>query len=618
MRPGRAPARGARPRALARLARARATTTTRSPRRSARSRPTSAWSSPSISSRSSSPPVATRASAAAFVEALVAGAADPDQRLVVVLAIRADFYGRCAEYPELSAQISANQRARRADAPRGAAPGDRAARPAGPGCGSSRGWSRRWSATSPTSPAACRCSPPPWSSSGSERERPHACATRAYERSGGVSGAVARLAERRLRAPERAAARARRAADAAAARRRRAAGAGRPQAGPALRARARARPGRRPGARGAHREPAADRRRGHGRGRPRGAASRVAAAARLARGRRRGPAPSPAPDPRRRASGETRGAIRPSSTAAPGSPRRSTGRPSHDPELNELEREFLDESRAASEREAERQRRDQSPPADAARRRRGAARRRSRRRSDRALRAPGRAQRGHRRRRPAARGPGAQPRTASTRRFASPTPASPSTTRVATRSSLLSTLLRSPAALGVLNGDGDPLTALALSPDGGTLAVGDDERHRDPLRHRDAGANRRLPGAGRGHWALAFDPGGDSLAIRAQQARASEGRTCRSSTRPRSGCAARSRSAAYPADPASGYYPRPLIYAPDGRSLIVELLQRRLEYTAPVFLRRFDARSGSPMGAAVRVAPGSSKIAADLDARTGA
>ena len=32
-----------------------------------------------------------------------------------MLAIRADFYGRCAEYRALSAQISANQRARRAD-----------------------------------------------------------------------------------------------------------------------------------------------------------------------------------------------------------------------------------------------------------------------------------------------------------------------------------------------------------------------------------------------------------------------------------------------------------------------------------------------------------------------
>ena len=46
---------------------------------------------------------------AAFAAALVAAADDPDQRVVVVLAIRADFYGRCAEHRALAAQISANQ-----------------------------------------------------------------------------------------------------------------------------------------------------------------------------------------------------------------------------------------------------------------------------------------------------------------------------------------------------------------------------------------------------------------------------------------------------------------------------------------------------------------------------
>ena len=45
----------------------------------------------------------------AFLDALVEGAADPDERLVVVLALRADFYGRCAEHAELSTLVSANQ-----------------------------------------------------------------------------------------------------------------------------------------------------------------------------------------------------------------------------------------------------------------------------------------------------------------------------------------------------------------------------------------------------------------------------------------------------------------------------------------------------------------------------
>jgi WD40 repeat protein len=44
----------------------------------------------------------------AFAEALAALAADADQRVLVVLGIRADFYGRCAEYAELATQMSAN------------------------------------------------------------------------------------------------------------------------------------------------------------------------------------------------------------------------------------------------------------------------------------------------------------------------------------------------------------------------------------------------------------------------------------------------------------------------------------------------------------------------------
>ncbi len=45
----------------------------------------------------------------AFFDALVEGAGESDKRLVVVLAIRADFYGRCAEHAELSTLVSANQ-----------------------------------------------------------------------------------------------------------------------------------------------------------------------------------------------------------------------------------------------------------------------------------------------------------------------------------------------------------------------------------------------------------------------------------------------------------------------------------------------------------------------------
>lgn len=46
---------------------------------------------------------------AAFVEALVACARDPHRRTIVILALRADFYDRCAEYSELARMLGSNQ-----------------------------------------------------------------------------------------------------------------------------------------------------------------------------------------------------------------------------------------------------------------------------------------------------------------------------------------------------------------------------------------------------------------------------------------------------------------------------------------------------------------------------
>ena len=80
---------------------------------------------------------------------------------------------------------------------------------------------------------------------------------------------------------------------------------------------------------------------------------------------------------------------------------------------------------------------------------------------------------GDRGRRPAARR--ARPRRdrASTARCCSPARASRSTTRVQTRGNLLAALLKSPAAIGVLRGDGERMLGVALSPDERTLAAGD-------------------------------------------------------------------------------------------------------------------------------------------------
>ena len=267
---------------------------------------------------------------------------------------------------------------------------------------------------------------------------------------------------------------------------------------------------------------------------------------------------------------------------------------SHDPELNELERAFLAESRAASEREAERQRRtnrrlrtllagvgvllaaavvagaialsqrqEANSAATTADARRLAAQSQSEERRDQALRLA----------------------TAGVALDDSP----------ATRSSLLSALVRDSPALGVLN-EPDTIYSAALSPDGRTLAT--DLGTFFDTQTRERIGEYRAPDV---TW-LGFDPRGGSLAIVGGENHghllvfdAATGRR-RSST----------RLGGYPADPGKPIWPT-ATYAPDGRSVIVEYA-RFSEDGDPVpaaethvFLRRFDPRTGSPIGAAVRV-----------------
>jgi WD40 repeat protein len=276
----------------------------------------------------------------------------------------------------------------------------------------------------------------------------------------------------------------------------------------------------------------------------------------------------------------------------------------HDPELNELERAFLDASKEASEREAERQRR------------------------------------ANRRLRTLLAGVGVLlaaaviagvialserqgARDAATAETAQRLGAQAITEdrldralmlantgvalddSLATRSSLLSTLLRSPAAVGVLDGDMGIPQALALSPNGSTLAVGDMQGQVILLdtETRQQIGDHQLPGE---PWSLAFDPRGNSLAIPASPTPGHPNASLQivdpSTLRVQS-----SSLGPHPAAPGSYYYPT-AVYAPDGRSVVVSYSTGDVNYSVPVFLRHFDARTGSPLGPAVRVAPKSAKI----------
>jgi WD40 repeat protein len=266
---------------------------------------------------------------------------------------------------------------------------------------------------------------------------------------------------------------------------------------------------------------------------------------------------------------------------------------SHDPELNQLERSFLEESRAAGERQAQRQRRTNRrlrallagvgvllaaavvAGLIALSERQGA----------RSAATVADAQR-----------LGAQaltePRLDQAARLASAGVALDDS--VATRSSLLSTLLRSPVAIGVLSpGGGESILALALSPDGGTLAVSDaggTVTLFDTDTYEVIG-DYQAPGPA---FQIAFDPQGDSLAVAEDTTGtleildAATGRL-RSSTSLAAG---------------RGFTPFGIvIYAPDGRSLFVPYSRGPDDGDASLFLRRYDARRGTPLGKPLRVGP---------------
>ena len=125
----------------------------------------------------------------------------------------------------------------------------------------------------------------------------------------------------------------------------------------------------------------------------------------------------------------------------------------------------------------------------------------------------------------------------------------------------------------------------------------------DPLRHRDAGANRRAIGHPTGSSGLASIPG----TARSRSSGGSESaNTCTSSTPPPNGRAARSRLPGHPAARTAGsrYYPA-ATYAPDGRSVIVAYMSLfapphpcpcSCAASTPATARRSDRPSASPPG----------------------
>jgi WD40 repeat protein/DNA-binding SARP family transcriptional activator/energy-coupling factor transporter ATP-binding protein EcfA2 len=147
-----------------------------------------------------------------------------------------------------------------------------------------------------------------------------------------------------------------------------------------------------------------------------------------------------------------------------------------------------------------------------------------------------------------------------------------------TRGNLLAALLKSPAVIGVLRGDGDRLTSLALSPDERTLAFVDDDGMLtivDTRTRRPAARPQTLPGpvAADG---VRFSNDGSRIAVGGEQPVVLDARTRRVLAR-------------LPLHDV--HVSHDLRFSADGRTLFALM---SLPWGASI--QRFDARNGRPFG----------------------
>jgi WD40 repeat protein len=153
-----------------------------------------------------------------------------------------------------------------------------------------------------------------------------------------------------------------------------------------------------------------------------------------------------------------------------------------------------------------------------------------------------------------------------------------------TRGNLLAALLKSPAADGVIRGEGARLTGLDLSPDGRTLAVTDDSgtlslidtRTRRPLARRRTVPDGVVVVRSGGLDTLRFSDDGSLLAVGGQEPVILDARTLRVRTHL-----------------LVGSYVLRLRFSHDGQTLFAALDDPVNRGTA---IRRFDARNGQSLG----------------------
>jgi WD40 repeat protein/DNA-binding SARP family transcriptional activator len=162
-----------------------------------------------------------------------------------------------------------------------------------------------------------------------------------------------------------------------------------------------------------------------------------------------------------------------------------------------------------------------------------------------------------------------------------------------TRGNLLAALLKSPAAIGVLRGDGDRLVALELSPDERTLVFMDNDNMLsfvDRATRRAAGATVTVTGEGIMDVVrrddLQFSPDGARLAVGGAKPVVMDARSRRVLAR-------------LPSGPAQFIYASR--FSPDGRTL---LAATAFPLEGVTTVQRFDAHTGKPVDTGRRVSRG--------------
>ncbi len=186
---------------------------------------------------------------------------------------------------------------------------------------------------------------------------------------------------------------------------------------------------------------------------------------------------------------------------------------------------------------------------------------------------------------------------------------------VATRGYLLSALVRRPAAIGVMQGDGDPFFVLALSPDGRMLAAGDDNGTVVLLDRR---TRERIGGPLQVNLlevgGLDFSPNGRLLAVAGRVGEARDAQSVKLVDLATRKVVRTIDIKGFPFDPEGFGVVADVRFADGGRTVLVSVTPDAPEGPPP-YLRRYETRTGRSLGPGVRIGRGAAGVAATVPSR---